>query len=116
MAGTIQKIQNLVCEYYGVKMQELLSRRRPARIAFPRMVGMYLSRETTSFPLEVIGGVFDRHHTAIIYGHATVEDYMDIYPEIDMSVNYLRGCVPNVQPVPVVDYIPPAFLPYENCN
>lgn len=79
------------------------------------MVGMYLSRETTSYPLETIGKVYNRHHTAIIHGHATIEDYMDIYPEIDMSVNYLRSCVP-ARVSNKVDYIPPAFLPYENCN
>ena len=79
------------------------------------MVGMYLSREATSHSLEDIGKVFNRHHTAIIHGHAAIENFMDIYPEVDMSVNYLRNSVAS-KPAQVVDYIPPAFLPYENCN
>ena len=89
-----------------MKLHELLGRRRPARIAFPRMVGMYLARETTSYSLEAIGKVFQRHHTAIIHGHATIDDFIDVYPELEMSVAYLRNGGTD---------IPKAFMPYANC-
>lgn len=101
-----------MCNYYGVKLKDLLGRRRPARIAFPRMVGMYLSRETTSHSLEVIGKAYNRHHTAIIHGHATIEDYMDIYPELEMSIGYLKHGTEGLVDIPV----PKAFMPYANCN
>ena len=88
-------------------MSDLLSRRRPARIAFPRMVGMYISRETTSYSLEAIGKAFNRHHTAVIHGHSTIDDLIDVYPALAKSVDYLKGTV--------VDY-PPPFMPYAICS
>lgn len=89
-------------------MAELLGRRRPARIAFPRMVGMYLCRERTSCRLVDIGDAFNRHHTAVIHGHKTIDELLEIYPELNNSITYLEG---KVSPD---GCIPPAFLPY--CN
>lgn len=74
------------------------------------MVGMYLSRETTKHTLYEIAATFQRHHTAIIHGHSTIESYMEIYPELERSIDYLvRGEQNN-------GLIPPAFMPYANCN
>lgn len=101
-----------MCNYYGVKLHDLLGRRRLARIAFPRMVGMYLSRETTSYSLEAIGKVYNRHHTAIIHGHSTIDELLDVYPELEMSVGYLKHGTEGLVDIP----IPKAFMPYANCN
>jgi len=47
---TIARIQEVVAEYYGVKVRDLKARRRTRAIAFPRQVAMYLCRELTEAP------------------------------------------------------------------
>ena len=72
------------------------------------MVGMYLARETTKHTLHEIAKAFDRHHTAIIHGHAQIENLMEQYPELVESVEYLMNGDKN-------GAVPPAFMPYANC-
>jgi chromosomal replication initiator protein len=67
---SIERIQELVCERFGVTMQELTGDRRSQNIVYPRQVAMYLSRELTDSSLPKIGKEFGgRDHTTVI--HAT---------------------------------------------
>ena len=64
---TIETIQKKVVDYYHLRMADMLSRRRPANIAFPRQVAMYLSRMLTEHSLQEIGGAFGGEITALLY-------------------------------------------------
>jgi chromosomal replication initiator protein len=67
---SIERIQELVCERFGVTMGELTGDRRSQNIVYPRQVAMYLSRELTDSSLPKIGKEFGgRDHTTVI--HAT---------------------------------------------
>jgi chromosomal replication initiator protein len=67
---SIDKIQELVCERFGVHLDELTGDRRSQNIVYPRQVAMYLSRELTDSSLPKIGKEFGgRDHTTVI--HAT---------------------------------------------
>jgi chromosomal replication initiator protein len=67
---SIERIQELVCERFGVTMDELTGDRRSQNIVYPRQVAMYLSRELTDSSLPKIGKEFGgRDHTTVI--HAT---------------------------------------------
>jgi len=67
---SIERIQDLVCERFGVTMAELTGDRRSQNIVYPRQVAMYLSRELTDSSLPKIGKQFGgRDHTTVI--HAT---------------------------------------------
>jgi chromosomal replication initiator protein len=69
-APSIEKIQELVCERFGVHLDELTGDRRSQNIVYPRQVAMYLSRELTDSSLPKIGKQFGgRDHTTVI--HAT---------------------------------------------
>jgi chromosomal replication initiator protein len=69
-AVTIDKIQDLVCDRFGVERTELTGDRRSQSIVYPRQVAMYLSRELTDSSLPKIGKEFGgRDHTTVI--HAT---------------------------------------------
>lgn len=78
------------------------------------MVGMYLARETTDHTLQEIAHAFNRHHTAIIHGHSTIEQLMTVYPSLDSSVEYLTRKVTGRWKMD--GSIPSAFMPYANCN
>jgi chromosomal replication initiator protein len=67
---TIDRIQELICERFGVTHEELTGDRRSQNIVYPRQVAMYLSRELTDSSLPKIGKEFGgRDHTTVI--HAT---------------------------------------------
>jgi len=67
---SIERIQELVCDRFGVTLGELKSERRSQSIVYPRQVAMYLSRELTDSSLPKIGKHFGgRDHTTVI--HAT---------------------------------------------
>ena len=67
---SIERIQELVCDRFGVTLVELTSERRSQNIVYPRQVAMYLSRELTDSSLPKIGKHFGgRDHTTVI--HAT---------------------------------------------
>ncbi len=69
-AVSIDKIQELVCDRFGVALAELTGDRRSQNIVYPRQVAMYLSRELTDSSLPKIGKEFGgRDHTTVI--HAT---------------------------------------------
>jgi chromosomal replication initiator protein len=67
---SIERIQALVSERFGLSLEELCSDRRSQNIVYPRQVAMYLSRELTDSSLPKIGKQFGgRDHTTVI--HAT---------------------------------------------
>lgn len=89
---TIEKIQKRVADYYNLRLSDMVSRRRPANIAFPRQIAMYLSRILTSHPLQEIGeGFGGRDHGTVIHACKTVENIMDQDEAVRRSVEYLKS-------------------------
>jgi chromosomal replication initiator protein len=65
---SIDEIQAAACEHFGVSSEEMLSSSRTARVAWPRQVAMYLSRELTGESLPAIGRRFGgRDHTTVLH-------------------------------------------------
>ena len=52
---TIETIQKTVANYYKIKVADMHSKRRPANIALPRQIAMYLAKESTQHSLPEIG-------------------------------------------------------------
>jgi chromosomal replication initiator protein len=67
-AVTIEQIQRKVAEHFDVRLADMTSKRRPANIAFPRQIAMFLSRELTGNSLCDIGDAFGgRDHGTVIH-------------------------------------------------
>jgi chromosomal replication initiator protein len=67
---SIERIQELVSDRFGLSLEELCGDKRSQNIVYPRQVAMYLSRELTDSSLPKIGREFGgRDHTTVI--HAT---------------------------------------------
>jgi len=65
----VERILDVVCRHYGVKVADLQGRRRTQSIALPRQVAMSLARRLTALSLEEIGGHFGgRDHSTVLYG------------------------------------------------
>jgi chromosomal replication initiator protein len=73
-ALSIESIQKTVCEYYGLKTQDLKAKKRTRDIAFPRQVAMYLSKILTDSSLSDIGKNFGgKDHSTVIHACKQVE-------------------------------------------
>jgi chromosomal replication initiator protein len=71
---SIDTIQRIVCEHYRIRLSDLLSKKRTRNIAFPRQVGMYLSRKLTGGSFPAIGERFGgRDHSTVIHANNTIE-------------------------------------------
>jgi chromosomal replication initiator protein len=87
---TIDQIQRKVAEHFDVRLADMTSKRRPANIAFPRQVAMYLSRELTPASLNEIGDAFGgRDHGTVLHAHKTIKRKMDEEEKIRQMVAYL---------------------------
>jgi chromosomal replication initiator protein len=76
---TIENIQKTVCEYYKLRMAELLSKRRPRSIARPRQMAMALCKELTQHSLPEIGDAFGgRDHTTVLHACRKIEELCEI--------------------------------------
>jgi len=70
---TIDQIQKKVAEHFDVRLADMTSKRRPANIAFPRQVAMYLARNHTKASLNEIGDAFGgRDHGTVLHACKTV--------------------------------------------
>ena len=69
---TIEEIQKVVADFFDIRLGDMTSAQRPANIAFPRQVAMYLSREMTPHSLPSIGLAFARNHATVIHAHRLV--------------------------------------------
>ena len=50
----IEIIQKKVAEHFDLRLSDMVSKRRPENIAFPRQIAMFLARQMTeSFPLQI---------------------------------------------------------------
>jgi chromosomal replication initiator protein len=84
---SIDSIQKVVAEHFDVRLADMTSRRRPASIAFPRQVAMYLSRSLTKGSLMEIGEAFGgRDHGTVIHACKKVAGRVDDEPAFKQSL------------------------------
>jgi chromosomal replication initiator protein len=89
-ALTVESIQELTAEAFGVTREELVSPSRAARFAWPRQVAMYLAREYTSETLPAIGERFGgRNHTTVLHAHKRTAERLATDPEASDIVRRL---------------------------
>ena len=70
----IATIQKVVASEFGVTVEALKSKSRAQRVAFPRQVAVYLTRQLTGIPLVEIGKRFGgRDHTTILHAYGKIE-------------------------------------------
>ena len=71
----IDNIQRIVAEYYKIKINDLLSKRRNRSVARPRQVAMALTKELTNHSLPEIGHAYGgRDHTTVLHACRKIEE------------------------------------------
>ncbi len=89
-ALTISYIQKMVCEYFGLKVQDIKAKKRTRDIAFPRQVAMYLSKILTDSSLSEIGKNFGgKDHSTVIHACKLIELRIKNDDDFDKKIEYL---------------------------
>lgn len=87
---TIEQIQRRVAEHFDVRLADMTSKRRPASIAFPRQVAMYLARELTKASLNEIGQAFGgRDHGTVLHAYKLVKKRMKEQDSIRQTISFI---------------------------
>jgi chromosomal replication initiator protein len=82
-AITIPNIQKITAEYFNVRLQDLLSKRRVRSLARPRQIAMTLSKELTEHSLPEIGEAFGgRDHTTVMHACKTIRKFVETDPRM----------------------------------
>ena len=88
---TPQYIVNLVSEQFGIKAEDIGSKKRSAEIALPRQICMYLCREILDMSLSEIGVVVgNRDHSTVIHGCEKIKEDIKNNPELASKIDILR--------------------------
>ncbi|MDI9358354.1 MAG: chromosomal replication initiator protein DnaA [Phycisphaerales bacterium] len=88
---TIQNIQKIVCDYFGVPYDKLLDKTRKREIVQARQITMFLSKNYTKHSLKYIGEHFGgKDHTTVIHSCHTIKNLMDSNPRIHDEVLELQ--------------------------
>ena len=89
---TIDLIQTLVCKFFKISKNEMLSSRRSRYLVRPRQTAIYLTKILTSKSLPEIGREFsNRDHTTIIHSVKTIEKLKEGDPEMVENINKLKN-------------------------
>jgi len=85
-------IQRCVSRHFGVSEESLRGKRRTDTIAFPRQVGMYITRSITELSLADIGAKFGgRDHTTVLHACQKIENLMQTDRDLRVTVEDLMA-------------------------
>jgi chromosomal replication initiator protein len=87
---TIEHIQKIVSDYFGLSYKDLRGKRRTKAVAFPRQVAMYISRELTEYSTTEVGAEFGgRDHTTVMHACQKIEDRTKLDPNLEPTLQQL---------------------------
>ena len=88
----IDNIQTIVCKYFKISKNEMLSPRRSRYLVRPRQTAIYLAKMLTSKSLPEIGRSFaNRDHTTVIHSVKTIEKLRKVDNELNLSIDSLKN-------------------------
>ena len=89
---TVDKIQNVVSNYFNIGLSEMLTQRRSRPLARPRQVAMYLAKKLTTRSLPEIGRRFaNRDHTTVIHAVKTITRLSEQDDEMKKNINQIKS-------------------------
>ncbi len=89
---TIDNIQTIVCKFFKISKNEMLSSRRSRYLVRPRQTAIYLSKMLTSKSLPEIGRAFsNRDHTTVIHSVKTIDKLRKDDNELNINIDNLKN-------------------------
>ncbi len=87
----VENIQKTVADFYKIKVADMYSKKRPASIARPRQIAMYLAKDMTKKSLPEIGELFGgRDHTTVLHAVRKITAERTTNPELNQQLHVLE--------------------------
>jgi len=87
----VENIQKTVADFYKIKVADMYSKKRPASIARPRQIAMYLAKDLTKKSLPEIGELFGgRDHTTVLHAVRKIGAERTTNPELNQQLHVLE--------------------------
>ncbi len=87
----VENIQKTVADYYKIKVADMYSKKRPASIARPRQIAMFLAKELTQKSLPEIGELFGgRDHTTVLHAVRKIGAERQVNTELNQQLHVLE--------------------------
>ena len=87
----MENIQKTVADYYKIKVADMYSKKRPANIARPRQIAMYLAKELTRKSYPDIGELFGgRDHTTVMHAVRKIAGERKQLAELNQQLHVLE--------------------------
>ncbi len=87
----VENIQKTVADFYKIKVADMYSKKRPASIARPRQIAMYLAKELTQKSLPEIGELFGgRDHTTVLHAVRKIATERQQFSEVNQQLHVLE--------------------------
>jgi chromosomal replication initiator protein len=88
---SVENIQKTVADFFNIKVADMYSKKRPANIARPRQIAMYLAKELTQKSLPEIGELFGgRDHTTVLHAVRKIAGDRTKNPECNHELHVLE--------------------------
>lgn len=88
---SVENIQKTVADFFNIKVADMYSKKRPANIARPRQIAMYLAKELTQKSLPEIGELFGgRDHTTVLHAVRKIAADRAKNPECNHELHVLE--------------------------
>ncbi len=88
---SVENIQKTVADFYKIKVADMYSKKRPASIAKPRQIAMYLAKELTQKSLPEIGELFGgRDHTTVLHAVRKIGAERQQIAELNQQLHVLE--------------------------
>ena len=87
----VENIQKTVADFYKIKIADMYSKKRPASIARPRQIAMYLAKDMTQKSLPEIGELFGgRDHTTVLHAVRKIAAERQKNSELNQQLHVLE--------------------------
>ena len=88
---SVENIQKTTADYYKIKVADMYSKKRPASIARPRQIAMFLAKELTQKSLPEIGELFGgRDHTTVLHAVRKISAERQTNTELNQQLHVLE--------------------------
>jgi len=88
---TIESIQRVVAENFGMRVIDLKQKNNSRNVVVPRQIAMYLAKQMTEASLPEIGRQFgNKHHTTVMHSIAKIDELRRTDKDLHRTLNKLQ--------------------------
>ena len=88
---TANDVQQAVCNYYSISLNDLVSRKKSRDIAVPRQIAMYLVRDMTELSFPSIGKLFNKHYSTVIHDCEKIAEECKTNTTLEKAMEDIRN-------------------------